>query len=80
MKNESFVSMNILLNAIDSIKAFESKISKIDEAADLVSGRYVIDAKSVMGRFSLDLSKPIELRIHTTDKTILNNFAEFEAK
>ena len=32
---------------------------------DLISGRYVIDAKSIMGIFSLDLSKPIELAIHT---------------
>ena len=31
---------------------------------DLVSGRYVIDAKSIMGIFSLDLSKPIRLDIH----------------
>ena len=34
---------------------------------DLVSGRYVIDAKSIMGIFSLDLSKPIDLNIHAED-------------
>ena len=35
---------------------------------DLISGRYVIDAKSIMGIFSLDLSKPIELTIHESDE------------
>ena len=33
----------------------------------MVSGRYVIDAKSIMGIFSLDLSKPIDLNIHAED-------------
>ena len=36
---------------------------------DLISGRYVIDAKSIMGIFSLDLSKPIDLTIHTDEDT-----------
>ena len=36
---------------------------------DLVSGRYVIDAKSIMGIFSLDLSKPIDLNIHAEDNS-----------
>ena len=40
-------------------------ITKFDNDFDLVSGRYVIDAKSIMGIFSLDLSKPIELNIHS---------------
>ena len=40
---------------------------KYDFDIDLVSGRYAVDAKSIMGIFSLDLSKPIELDIHTDD-------------
>ena len=43
------------------------KITKFDYDFDLVSGRYVIDAKSIMGIFSLDLSKPIDLNIHAED-------------
>ena len=39
--------------------------TEFDYDFDLVSGRYVIDAKSIMGIFSLDLSKPIDLNIHT---------------
>ena len=48
----------------DKVKAFVNDISKYDFDFDLVSGRYVIDAKSIMGIFSLDLSKPINLNVH----------------
>ena len=54
----------ISLNSIDKVKTFVNEITKFDYDFDLVSGRYVIDAKSIMGIFSLDLSKPIELNIH----------------
>ena len=50
-------TVKISLNSIDEITKFENEF-------DLVSGRYVIDAKSIMGIFSLDLSKPIDLNIH----------------
>ena len=43
------------------------KSNEFDCDFDLVSGRYVIDAKSIMGIFSLDLSKPIDLNIHAED-------------
>ena len=57
-------TVQISLNSIDKVKAFVNDISKYDFDFDLVSGRYVIDAKSIMGIFSLDLSKPIDLAIH----------------
>lgn len=57
-------TVNISLNSIDRVKSFVNDISKFDSDFDLVSGRYVIDAKSIMGIFSLDLSKPISLNIH----------------
>ena len=57
-------TLKISLNSIDKVKAFVNEISKFDCDVDLVSGRYVIDAKSIMGIFSLDLSKPIDLNIH----------------
>ena len=57
-------TIQISLNSIDKVKAFVNDITKFDNDFDLVSGRYVIDAKSIMGIFSLDLSKPIELIIH----------------
>ena len=61
-------SINISLNSIDKVKAFNTDITRFDVDFDLVSGRYVIDAKSIMGIFSLDLSKPIQLDIHCDDE------------
>ena len=52
-------TVSISLNSIDKVKAFVNDISKYDFDFDLVSGRYVIDAKSIMGVFSLDLSNPV---------------------
>ena len=57
-------TVQISLNSIDKVKSFVNDITKFEYDFDLVSGRYVIDAKSIMGIFSLDLSKPIELNIH----------------
>ena len=70
-------TVHISLNSIDKVKAFVNEITKFDNDFDLVSGRYVIDAKSIMGIFSLDLSKPIELNIHseTNVDEILNILA-----
>ena len=60
-------TVKICLNSIDKVKAFVNDITKFDSDFDLVSGRYVIDAKSIMGIFSLDLSKDIDLNIHAED-------------
>ncbi len=60
-------TVKISLNSIDKVKAFVNDISKFNYDFDLVSGRYVIDAKSIMGIFSLDLSKPIDLSIHAEE-------------
>lgn len=60
-------TVTISLNSIESVKSFVNSITKFDSDFDLVSGRYVIDAKSIMGIFSLDLSKPIDLNIHVED-------------
>ncbi len=60
-------TVQITLNSIDKVKSFVNVITKFDNDFDLISGRYVIDAKSIMGIFSLDLSKPIELNIHASE-------------
>ena len=57
-------TVTINLGSIDKVKSFVNDITKFDSDFDLESGRYVIDAKSIMGIFSLDLSKPINLNIH----------------
>ena len=63
-------TVDISLNSIDKVKSFVNDISKFDFDFDLVSGRYVIDAKSIMGIFSLDLSKSITLNIHAEDTSM----------
>lgn len=72
-------TVSISLNSIDKVKAFVNDISKYDFDFDLVSGRYVIDAKSIMGIFSLDLSKPIDLNIHA-DGAALDNVMQIISK
>lgn len=72
-------TIKISLNSIDKVKSFVNDITKFDSDFDLVSGRYVIDAKSIMGIFSLDLSKPIDLNIHADENldTILSVLAPY---
>ena len=67
-------TIKISLNSIDKVKAFVNDLAKFDCDFDLQSGRDVIDAKSIMGIFSLDLSKPIDLKIHTEqdEEAIMN--------
>ena len=57
-------TVKISLNSIDKVKSFVNDLTKFDTDFDLISGRYVIDAKSIMGIFSLDLSRPIDSNIH----------------
>lgn len=71
-------TVQISLNSIDKVKSFVNVITKYDNDFDLVSGRYVIDAKSIMGIFSLDLSKPIDLNIHA-DSNIDDILAALDA-
>ena len=69
----------IMLNTINDVKLFVNTVAKYDFDVDLVSGRYAIDAKSIMGIFSLDLSKPIDLNIHSESDvdSILAKLADF---
>ena len=58
---------NIRINTIEDVKNFVTTVTKCNYDVDIVSGRYAIDAKSIMGIFSLDLSKPLELRVQSDD-------------
>lgn len=61
----------IHLSTINDVKFFVNTVSRYDFDVDLISGRYAVDAKSIMGIFSLDLTKPITMEIHD------DNCAEF---
>ncbi|MCR4999928.1 MAG: HPr family phosphocarrier protein [Lachnospiraceae bacterium] len=56
-------TLKVNINSIDKVKKFVNVITLFDNDFDLVAGRYVIDAKSIMGIFSLDLSQDLELVI-----------------
>lgn len=60
-------NFNLMLNSINDVKDFVNIVSKYDFDVDLTSGRYVVDAKSIMGIFSLNLSKPIKVEVHSDD-------------
>ncbi len=60
-------TVKISINTINDVKNFVSIVSRCDYDVDIVSGRYAIDAKSIMGIFSLDLSKELTLNIHSDD-------------
>ena len=59
------VEVKVLINTIEKVKDFSNICSKQSFDIDLISGRYVVDAKSIMGIFSLNLVDIMTLRIHT---------------
>lgn len=77
-------NLTILLSTINDVKEFVGIVTRYDFDVDLISGRYAVDAKSIMGIFSLDLAKPIEVRVHCDDsdecKTFVEAIKKFEVK
>ena len=68
--------VNIKLSTIEDVRNFVNIVSKYTSEIDLSSGRYIVDAKSIMGIFSLDLMNPIELTVHSDEADGL--FGEIE--
>ncbi len=64
-------TVDIKLSSIEDVRNFVNIVSKYSMDIDLMSGRYVVDAKSIMGIFSLDLLKPIQLTAHAEDTDAL---------
>ena len=68
----------VQLDTITKVKEFVNTLVTCPYEVDLISGRYLIDAKSIMGIFSLDLSKPIEMHIHADScDELLEKLASF---
>lgn len=71
----------ISLNSIEKVKEFSRIVSGIEPDLDIIVGRYVIDAKSIMGIFSIDLSRELTLRIESNDscecKVIRDKLSKF---
>ena len=64
-------SVKIRLSTIADVRDFVNIVAKSDTDIDLASGRYLVDGKSIMGIFSLDLLSPITLTAHSDDPTEL---------
>ncbi|MCL1855732.1 MAG: HPr family phosphocarrier protein [Clostridia bacterium] len=58
-------SVNIKLSLAENVKAFVNIVNRYPYDVDLRSGRHVVDAKSILGIFSLDLSKPITMEVYS---------------
>lgn len=66
----------VMLNSIDKVKQFVNITSKVDGDVFLQSGRYIIDAKSIMGIFSIDLTKPLEMSFEKCSDEEKNKYLE----
>ena len=70
--------LKIKINRIEDIKCFVNIVSKYNFDIDILSGRYLVDAKSIMGLFSIDLSNGVQMNIHSDDcETLLTEIKDF---
>ena len=78
------VKTTVILNDMNKMKRFIDKVFRFESNIDAVKERYVVNAKSVMGLFSLDLSEPIELRLYSASEDemvkFINDMKEFQYK
>ena len=65
-------TIEIRLTTLEDVRNFVNTVTKYDIDIDLSSGRYVVDAKSIMGLFSLDLTRPLDLKIYSEDEDEIN--------
>lgn len=70
--------LTVSLNSINNVKNFVNLVNKYDFDVDLTSDRYVVDAKSIMGIFSLDLSKPITLEAYCPEESAADFIADMK--
>lgn len=71
------IKAEISLKEIDAIQQFNRLCSHCDYDIDLVQGKYLIDAKSIMGIFSLDVKRPLTLVLNTEDSAELDKFKTY---
>jgi len=70
---------NIVLSGVDDVKKFVNLVSGYGFKVELVSGKYIVDAKSIMGVFTLDLEKPIKMNAYTEDESFKKDIKPFIA-
>ena len=60
-------SFYVTLPTLEDVKSFSRLANQHDCEIDVCTGRYVVNAKSIMGLFSLDLAKPIKMEVYSDD-------------
>lgn len=74
-------SVQIRLSSVQEIRSFVEKVCRYNMDVDLSSGRYIVDAKSIMGIFSLDLANPVMVTVHGDDcDELLTEISEYIVK
>lgn len=71
------IRRELLFREMNQIQEFNNIAGKCGYDVDLQQGKYLIDAKSIMGIFSLDIARPVVLVLHTDEKKELKKFEEF---
>ncbi|MBW7572119.1 HPr family phosphocarrier protein [Caproiciproducens faecalis] len=71
------ITVKILLDSVEKVKNFTSSINNEEVDFEIIEGMHIVDAKSIMGIFSIDLSKPLQLNIHSDDRRILDKIKDF---
>ena len=71
------ITVKILINSIEKVMKFTSILGKEDIDCEIIEGMHIIDAKSIMGIFSIDLSKPLQLNIHSDNKEIVHKIKDY---
>jgi phosphotransferase system HPr-like phosphotransfer protein len=66
----------VLLNSVNKVNKFTKIVDNIEEDIDIKGGRYIVNAKSILGIFSLNLAEPLELIIHTEDENRINQIKD----
>ena len=73
------MKLTLKLNGFDDVKRFIDITSRYGENMSLMNGRYAVDAKSILGIFSMDLSQPVELVCDEEDEALMKELAPFIA-
>lgn len=74
------MSIIVNLNDVEAVKQFVEDMRKMSCDVDIIKGHYVIDAKSIMGIFSLSLDQPVTVKIHSDDEEVIKKFEELCTK
>lgn len=71
------ITVKILIDSVEKVKEFTSVVNQEEVDCEIIEGIHIIDARSIMGIFSIDLSKPLQLNIHSDNTEILNKIKKF---